>query len=168
MSIAIAIGVEVAAVVADDDRRAPLRDVLDAVDVEARVRHQLGPRERHRELLRLDAEELGDAGGHVEVQRTATGAAEANELQPRVGVDRDRMPDGRQQRGVVDAVGVGLALRQVDAVLVGPRAHRGELAVRPHELADDRAVVGAVVGHAVAGGDDVVETEQSASGFTRS
>ncbi len=83
-----------------------------------------------------------------------------DEPQPGVGVHRERMAHHREERRVVDAVGVEVAARKIDAVLVGPLAHGGELAVRPHEVADDRSVVGAVVRHAVAGRDHVVEAEQ--------
>ncbi len=121
--------------------------------------HELGPREGHGHLLRLEAEELRDTVRHVEVERRpATGRRD--EAKPRVGVHRDRMADGGQERRVVDAVGVEVAAREVDAVLVGPLAHRSELAVGPHEVADDRAVVRAVVCDAVTGRDHVVEAEQ--------
>ena len=55
-TMAIAAGVEVAAMVADEDRRALGRDVLDPGDVEAGVGHQLGAGELQRHLLQLDAE----------------------------------------------------------------------------------------------------------------
>ena len=51
------------------DRRAFLRDVLDARDVEARVGDELGTGELQEGLLGLDADhrELGHAGWYVEV-----------------------------------------------------------------------------------------------------
>ena len=122
--------------------------------------HQRRARELQREPLQLEAEhrDLDDARRHVEVEdRPAPGGRQQHH--PRVGVDDDRGADRGEQRGVVEAVGVGVARGEVDAVLGGPRAHRLELAGGPHERPDERAVVGAVGVDAVAGGDDVVEAE---------
>ena len=77
-----------------------------------------------------------------------------------IGVDHDGMSDRRQQRRVVHAVGVGVALGEIDAVLVGPVANRFELAGRPDERPGERAVVGVAVAlDAVPGRHDVVEPQ---------
>ena len=45
-------------------------------------------------------------------------------------------------------------------VLVGPLADRSKLSGAPYERTAQRAVVGSVVGHPVAGGNHIVETQQ--------
>ena len=100
---------------------------------------------------------LGTPAGRVEV---AGGPAPGQGLEthPRIGVDHVGMADGVEQRDVVVAVGVGVAGGQVDAVVAGPGAHGPVLAVAPHELPVDGAVVHAVA-LAVAGGHQRVEAQ---------
>jgi hypothetical protein len=74
------------------------------------------------------------------------------------------MADGREQREVVEAVGVRVAVAQLDVVGVGPRQDGAQLARAPHELAGDGAVVGAVDPLAVLGGDDLVDLQRLGEG----
>ena len=62
--------------VAADDGGTDVRQVVRAVDVEPGVAHEPGTGERHGDLLQLDPDDrqLLHALGHVEVQRSATGA----------------------------------------------------------------------------------------------
>ena len=153
--------VEVGAVVADEDRRAGARDVLGARRCRsARTGVSSGglarksrrcssmPSDGHLEHTRRD----------VEVHdRPAPGDGVDGE--PRVGVHGGRAADGRQQRQVVDRVGVGEALGEVDVLAGRPLLDRRELAARPDEVARDRAVEPAVLVDRVARGDDVVEAQ---------
>ncbi len=137
-----------------------LRDVLGAGDVEAGVGGEQRRAGQEEQALQLDAEHrhLEHAGRDVEVHdRPAAGHGVDGE--PGVGVDRGRAADGRQQRQVVDRVGVGEALGEVDVLARGPLPHRGELAPRPDEVAGDRAVEAASLVDRVARGDDVVEAQ---------
>ncbi len=102
---------------------------------------------------------FGDTVRHVEVQRRPPSGG-GHETQPWVGVDHDGVTDRRKQGRVVHAVRVEVAVREVDPAFVRPSTDGGELAVRPHEVADDRAVVRAVVGDAVPRRDHVVEPEE--------
>ena len=76
------------------------------------------------------------------------------------GLTATAWPTADSNGDVVHAVGVGIALGEVDPVALRPLPHGVELAGRPHEVAGDRAVVGAVGVDAVARGDHIVETEQ--------
>ena len=91
-----------------------------------------------------------------------------HDRQPGVGVHRDGVPDG------ATAAAGRRSCRSRPSSRSGRRRGRSptsrtaaSLPGAPHELAVDGAVVGAVA-LAVAGGDDVVEAEPSASGCTRS
>ena len=90
-----------------------------------------------------DHRHLEHAGRDVEVERGPP-AGGGDEHHPRIRVHHHRVTDGGQHRSVVDAVGVCVALGEVDTVAVGPLGDRCELARRPHERAVERAVVGAV------------------------
>ena len=143
--------------VAHQDGGALGRDVVEPAQVEAHPWEQLGLGEHEQNLLRFDAHELGHAGGHVEVDdRPAPDRRHAQHAG--VGVHHGGVADDAQQRGVVPAVGVGIARQQVDVVVEHPLRDGPGLAPSPHELPVDRAVVAAVLG-AVAGGDDVVEAQ---------
>ena len=109
-------------------------------------------------LLRLDPDELRHARRHVEVHdRPAPDRGDAE--QARIGVDRVRVADHRQQRDVVVAVGVGEACatgrRRCGRPVARPRApcpcpRRTSPSIVPSYVA---------VGTAVAGGDHVVDAE---------
>jgi hypothetical protein len=144
-------------VVGDDDRRTVDRDALDAGDVEAGVREELGTEERPQEAGGLEAHQLGHSRGQVEVPYGPP-AEERGDAEARVRVDGVRMADGREEREVEDAVGVGPALTQVDAAVLGPLTHGGELPGAPYEPAVELAGV-LPVRLGVPGGDDVVEVE---------
>ena len=138
--------------------------LLDAGDVEAGVREQRGSGEAAAPAAAARCRRPGSFGDARAARRGASdrpapGGGHAARIRGS-GLTTNGWPTADEQRRVVDAVGVGVALGEVDAVLVGPLAHRGELAGAPHERAVERAVVGAVGVDAVAGGDDVVEAEQ--------
>ena len=98
-------------------------------------------------------------GDDVQVDRRPA-SGRRHDDHPGIGVDDDRVTDGRQQRGVVDAVRVGVAGGEVDAVLVGPLAHGRQLAGRPDERPGEIAAVGVVVRlDAVPRRHDAVEAE---------
>ncbi len=135
-------GVEVAAVVAADEAATARGDVLDALDVEAGEREELGPGEGLQHLLGLEAAQLG----HARAGRRGAGPASAGRRPPRRGGGRGSPPSGahrRQQGDVVEAVGVGVGVPQPDAAGLGPGPYGGELARPPHELAVDGPVVAA-------------------------
>ena len=67
--------------------------VLVAVDVEAGEADQFGPRRELQQVGGLEAQHLRDARGHVEVEH-GPAPHRGEQLQPRVGVHRVRMPDG--------------------------------------------------------------------------
>ncbi len=70
------------------------------------------------------------------------------------------MTDGGQQRRVVHAVGVGVALTQVDVVLASEVPDRLELARRPDERSGQRPGVRVSVGlDRITGRHDPVEAE---------
>ena len=128
------------------------------LDVESRVRDESRAGGGHRHLLRLDTEHLRHPAGHIEVDDRPALDRGTNH-QPRIGVHRERVPDGGQQRRVVPAVGVRVRVRQRNVVLISPLLHRVELAFAPHELAADRSVV-TTISDAVARRYDIVETER--------
>ncbi len=74
-----------------------------------------------------------------------------------------RAADGEEERQVVDAVGVGEGVGQVDVVAPGPGGDRRPLPGGPHELALQLAGEGATL-LAVAGGHDVVEAQPLGQG----
>ena len=98
-----------------------------ALDVEAGEADQLGPRREPQQVRRLEPRDLGDAGGHVELH-DGPAPHRGEQLQPRVGVDGDGVADGGEQRGVVDRVGVRVAVGELDAVFGRPCFDGVELA----------------------------------------
>ena len=122
------------------------------------VRGRTGESQRQFLHLEADHRNLQHTGRHVEVERRPA-AGGGNEHHARVRVDDHGVADGGEHRCVVHAVGVGVALAEVDAVTVGPLGDRCELARRPHERTVERSVVRAVGRDPVSGRDDVVEAE---------
>ena len=66
--------------------------------------------------------------------------------QGRIRIDRHRPSDEREQRQVVDRVGIGRAPRQVEPLARGQRAHRVGLRLAVQHRADQVAGVDAVAG----------------------
>ena len=97
--------------------------------------------------------------GEVSRWRIGHRRSRASGDEPRVGVDGRRMADGGQEREVIDAVGVGVALGQRDPPLLGELADRRDLAAGPDERAGEPAVEAPVRAHGIPGRDDVVEAE---------
>ena len=153
-------GVEVAAVVHHENPGTLRRDVVDPVDVEAGIGHQLRAGELLEHALQLDSQhgDLEHARRDVEVAHRPA-PQRRHHHHARVGVDDHRIADRRQQGRVEHAVGVGVALAKIDTGLLGPVADRGELALGPHERPDDRAVERPVGVDPIARGDDIVEAE---------
>ena len=77
--------------------------------------------------LETDHRDLEHAGRDVEVERRPP-TRRGDQHHPGIGVDHDRMTDGSEHGRVVDAVGVGVALGEIDVVSVGPLGDGGELA----------------------------------------
>ena len=150
-------GVEVAAVVEDDDHRSALRDPVHAVDVEAHVGEQLRPLQRAGPVLQLAPGDLEHALGQVEVAQWPS-LQSGQRDESNVGVDGDGVADGIEERGVVVAVAVGVRGAQVDACLGGPVADGLELAPSPDERSVHLTGVRAVLGRPPRG-DHGVEPE---------
>ena len=77
-----------------------------------------------------------------------------------IRVHYKRIADSSQQRRVVEAVAIRKAVGQIDAVVVGPVLHCGQLARAPHERPGKSAVVEAVGAGGVLRGHDIIESEQ--------
>ena len=159
--------VEVAAVIGDEQERSRVGDVLDPLDVETGVGEQFGPDGPLGEVERLGTEQRHDPRRRVEVQDRPA-PEQGERVQRRVRVGRRRVTDGRQQRQVVDAVGVGEAPTQLHALaLAAHSADGGKLARSPDEAPLERSGVGAVP-PGIAGADHLVEARVgAASGRTR-
>ena len=100
---------------------------------------------------------LGTPGGRSQCS-TGQRRAVATTVSEGSGLTACGEPDARQQRHVEDAVAAGVAVGQVDAVLIGPCPHRAQLPRPPDEALVETARVPAVLG-LVGGGDQVVEAD---------
>ena len=139
-----------------------LGNVVDPVDVELGVREEQRMREAERQALDLHVDDGNPGhpvGGRREIDRRPS-TRRGHDGHPRIRIDDERMPYGGQQRCVVHAVAVGVARRQIDAMLVGPRTDRGKFACTPHEGAIERPGIGAITVDAIPSGDHVVEAQQ--------
>ncbi len=85
-------------------------------------------------------------------------ACRGHDGERRIGVHRVGSAHTGEQRHVEDAVAAGVAVGQVDPLVVGPLAHGAQLSGPPHEPLVEPARVTAVLG-LVDGGDQVVEAE---------
>ena len=131
--------------------------MLQAGDVEAGVGERQLADERAEHVVRLEPHDAGDARGAVPVlHRPAPGRGDQG--QRGIGVHGVRRADAGEQRHVEDAVAAGVAVGQVDPVLVGPGAHGAQLAGAPDEALVEAAGVAAVL-DLVRGRDEIVEAQ---------
>ena len=147
--------------------------MLDTADVEPGIREQQRVGEAERDTLQLEVDDgdlchsgtsiAGVGSGRQVEDGPATGRR--HHRHTRIRVHHERVPHCSEQRGVVHAVAVGVALGQRYPVSSGPLGDGCQLAGAPHERADDGAVVGAVGVHAVARGHHIVEAEQVGERF---
>ena len=109
--------------VGDEDRRPGDRHVVDALELETGVRHERRPRELHRQPLQLEPDD-GIFITPGDTSRLSTGQRRALAITAirGSGLTTIGYADRREQRSVVRAVGVGVALVEVDVVLLGPLA----------------------------------------------
>ena len=115
------------------------------------------PDERAEHVVRLEPDHARDTGRTVPVlHRPAAGGGD--EGQRRIGVDRVWRADAGQQRHVEDAVAAGMAVGQVDPVLLRPGPHGAQLARAPDEAFVEAPRVATVL-DLVRGGDQVVEAD---------
>ena len=77
--------------------------------------------------------------------------------QARVGIDGERIADRGEQGRIEDAVAAGMALGQINVVILRPVPDCFELARPPDEALEQAAGVAPVLVGFVPGGDDVVE-----------
>ena len=100
---------------------------------------------------------LGTPGGRSQCS-TGPAAGRGHHGQRGIGVDGVGRADTGEQRHVEDAVAAGVAVGQVDPVLLGPGAHGAQLAGPPDEALVEAARVAAVLG-LVGGRDQIVEAD---------
>ncbi len=118
----------------------------------------LGTDERPEQVVRLEARHVGHARRPVPVlERPPSGQGHGH--QPRVGVQGVRMPHRGEDRYVVDAVRVDVAVGQVDGVGRRPLPDLVPLAASPREPPHQPSRVGPV-DLLVPGGHHVVEVER--------
>ena len=113
--------------------------------------------ERAEHVVRLEADDAGDALGPIPVLHGPT-PGRGHHGQRGIGIDGVRRAHAGEQRHIEDAVTAGVAIGQVDPVLVGPGAHGAQLAGAPDESLVEPARVTAVLG-LVGGRDEIVEAE---------
>ena len=124
-------------------------------DVEARVGERRRPDERPQKVIRLEPDHTRHAGRPVPML-DGPAACGGDDGQRRVGVDGVREAHAGQQRYVEDAVAAGVAVVEIDGLLLAPGPHRLELAGAPHEAFVETSGVAPVL-RLVVRGDDRVE-----------
>ena len=159
--------IKIAAMVTAHNRWAGSGDVLDATEVEPSVRKHQRVGQSQGQLLNLDAN-IGNARN----SRRAGSARRDIEMDHRpaarcrhqhhsgIRVHYKRMADSSQQRCVVKAVAISKAVGHVDAVIVGPALHCGQLARAPHKRSRKGAVVQTIGAGGVLRGHDIVEPKK--------